>query len=91
MVEFMEPFLEGDRNATCIYRAIAEEGVISSDATSVGNSRTIHFRSNTAGIYTSSMVHPECLKWPLALCSLLPTCSTHHSKNTLNSWAGSSS
>jgi hypothetical protein len=62
MVEFMEPFLEGDKNVTCRYRTIAEVDVISRDAISVGNRRTTHFRSNTAGIYTSSMVHPECLK-----------------------------
>jgi len=70
---------------------IAEEGEINSEARSMSNRRTMQFRSNTAGIYTSPMVHLECLKWPRALCSVLPTCSTHHSKNTLNPCAGSSS
>jgi predicted outer membrane repeat protein len=41
---------------------IAEEGVISSDTRSISNRGTIQFCSNTAGIYTSSIVHPECLK-----------------------------
>jgi hypothetical protein len=57
---------------------IAEEGVVNSEARSIGDRGTMHFCSNIAEIYTSSIVHPECLKWPRALCSLLPTCSTHH-------------
>jgi hypothetical protein len=45
MVEFTEPFLEEDRHVTCSHRAITEKVLISSNVLSVGNRRSIYFRS----------------------------------------------